>query len=272
MHKKQVQHHFVIKKTSAGLPIAVLLLGLTACITPPPKIAPPAGTYDCPETVTITDARPGAQIFYTTDGSTPTTASNKYGGPFQVSSTDKVQAIAVVAGGKTSRITGVSYTCLFTRADFAQLIQQRFSLVQPQHPIAFPDVPPSDPKYPAIEAAAFYMNSQFLCPGCTLNRNFFPSQPITRGISTLAIIRIMLAAGQLQLLSRAEAEKILASSDDGRKLPPAARPYFATAIARGVIAMQPGNKVGIETQNTLEEISALLSRIQTQFNVRTVAK
>jgi len=92
---------------SSGLLAAIL----TGCLTPKPRLAPPAGTYDCPETVTITDSRANAAIYYTTDGSAPTQASSKYQGPFVVNSNAKVQAIAVAPGRKSSADVGVQYSC-----------------------------------------------------------------------------------------------------------------------------------------------------------------
>ena len=52
------------------------------------------GTYSSPQTVNITDATSGSSIFYTLDGSQPTTASTKYTGGFTVSTTTTVKAIA----------------------------------------------------------------------------------------------------------------------------------------------------------------------------------
>lgn len=49
-------------------------------------------------TVTITTAQEGAAIYYTTDGSAPTTASTRYTAPFTVNKTSTVKAIAVVDG------------------------------------------------------------------------------------------------------------------------------------------------------------------------------
>jgi hypothetical protein len=59
-----------------------------------PVISPTTGTYAPPQTVSITDATSGATIFYTLDGSQPTTSSTKYAGSFTVSSTTTVKAMA----------------------------------------------------------------------------------------------------------------------------------------------------------------------------------
>jgi Chitobiase/beta-hexosaminidase C-terminal domain len=259
-------NHRMLKKLGCALCIAILIFTITGCVTPKPKFSPAPGVYNCPETVTINDARVGAAIFYTTDGSVPTVSSTKYTGPFAVRSTDKVQAIAIAPGAKASSVATVSYTCTFTRADFAQMVQQRFSLPAPQHALVFPDVHPNDPNYAAVQAVALYMNPQVLCPGCVLNRNFFPDQPITRAVSTIALVRIMAATGKLQLLSEAESDRVLSSSRDGKQLPRLARPYFATAIVSGVISVLPGNKVAPSTANTRDEMTAVLDHLQTQFN------
>ena len=62
--------------------------------TSTPMISPVTGTYSSPQTVSITDATSGSTIFYTLDGSQPTTASTKYTGGFTVSTTTTVKAIA----------------------------------------------------------------------------------------------------------------------------------------------------------------------------------
>jgi hypothetical protein len=62
--------------------------------TSTPLISPVTGTYSSPQTVNITDATSGSTIFYTVDGSQPTTSSTQYAGAFPVSSTTTVKAIA----------------------------------------------------------------------------------------------------------------------------------------------------------------------------------
>jgi hypothetical protein len=62
--------------------------------------------------VTITDATPGAAIYYTQDGSTPTTASTRFNGAFSISTSQTVQAIAVASGALPSATASAAYTFL----------------------------------------------------------------------------------------------------------------------------------------------------------------
>jgi hypothetical protein len=75
-----------------------------------PSFSPAAGTYSSAQTVTIATTTPSATIYYTTDGSTPTTSSAVYSGPITVSSTETLQAIAVVSGYSTSAVGKAAYT------------------------------------------------------------------------------------------------------------------------------------------------------------------
>jgi uncharacterized repeat protein (TIGR03803 family) len=76
-------------------------------VTATPIFSPMGGTYDAPQRVSIIDA--GAAIFYTTDGTTPTTASRAYAGAITVSATETLQAIAVTQGHPQSAVANAAY-------------------------------------------------------------------------------------------------------------------------------------------------------------------
>jgi CSLREA domain-containing protein len=74
-----------------------------------PTFNPPGGTYASAQMVTISDTSKCA-IYYTTDGSTPTTSSTLYTGPITVSSSETVNAIAVQSGFTNSPEVSATYT------------------------------------------------------------------------------------------------------------------------------------------------------------------
>jgi hypothetical protein len=78
--------------------------------TAKPTFSPAAGTYSEEQTVTISTPTSGATIYYTTNGSTPTTASTAYTTPITVSSTETVKAISYFPGWATSSVGSAAYT------------------------------------------------------------------------------------------------------------------------------------------------------------------
>jgi hypothetical protein len=79
-----------------------------------PTFNPAGGSYLLPQLISISSASPGTTIYYTTDGSTPTTASTQYTGSFLVGvGTTTVKAIAVAAGWSQSNVATATYTIPF---------------------------------------------------------------------------------------------------------------------------------------------------------------
>jgi hypothetical protein len=76
--------------------------------TPTLSVAP--GTYNTPQTVTISDATPGATVYYTTNGLTPNTSSSVYSRPITVSTSMTLKAIASAKGYKASAAAAATYT------------------------------------------------------------------------------------------------------------------------------------------------------------------
>src|SRR6266849_5421757 len=75
-----------------------------------PVLSPGSGTYMGIVTVGITSSTAGATIYYTTNGSIPTTSSNRYTGPFTVSASETVMAIATASGHTQSGVAAATYT------------------------------------------------------------------------------------------------------------------------------------------------------------------
>jgi hypothetical protein len=99
-------------KVYAGGVGAVTAFGLlgSANVTPAPAFSPAAGTYLSGQTVTLADATAGAAIYYTTNGTTPTTASTPYTAPIALTKTTTLQAIAVANGATPSGVGSNLYT------------------------------------------------------------------------------------------------------------------------------------------------------------------
>ncbi len=75
-----------------------------------PTFSPAAGTYLTAQSVTISDATVGATVYYTTDGSTPTTNSLLYSGPIPVSASMLIQALSADSGANSSTVASAAYT------------------------------------------------------------------------------------------------------------------------------------------------------------------
>ncbi|HEV2136012.1 MAG TPA: chitobiase/beta-hexosaminidase C-terminal domain-containing protein [Terracidiphilus sp.] len=75
-----------------------------------PVITPDGGTFASAQTVTISSATASASIYYTIDGSTPSTSSTPYTGPITVSANSTINAIATASGYAQSSVSTATFT------------------------------------------------------------------------------------------------------------------------------------------------------------------
>lgn len=75
-----------------------------------PVFTPAPGTYANTQNVTITTSTSDATIHYTTDGTTPTSASPTYSSPIEIAATTTLSAIVVKSGLADSGVTSGQYT------------------------------------------------------------------------------------------------------------------------------------------------------------------
>jgi len=74
-----------------------------------PTITPNGGVFTNSATITLADAISGTTIYYTLDGTTPTTNSLLYTAPFVLTNSSSVNAMATKAGTANSGVTSAAF-------------------------------------------------------------------------------------------------------------------------------------------------------------------
>lgn len=74
-----------------------------------PTISPNGGIFTNSVQVSLSDATPGTAIYYTTDGTTPSTNANLYIGPFTITNSASVQAVATIPGAINSAVASAGF-------------------------------------------------------------------------------------------------------------------------------------------------------------------
>src|SRR5580693_34303 len=78
--------------------------------TAPPAFSPPPGAYNGPQQIALVSSTPGARIFYTTDGSTPSSSHGTlYAAPVALAQSTLLKAIATASGRADSPVTAGQY-------------------------------------------------------------------------------------------------------------------------------------------------------------------
>ena len=95
--------------SSVTQPLHFTGTGIGGTTVATPAFSPVAGAYVSSQTVTISSSTSGATIYYTTNGTTPTTSSTVYSAPITVSTSETVEALAVKSGDTNSAVGSAAY-------------------------------------------------------------------------------------------------------------------------------------------------------------------
>ena len=89
--------------------IDVISISSATAATATPSFSEPSGTYSSTQSVSISSATAGSTIYFTTDGSAPSTSSNRYSAPVTVASSMVLKAIAIAPDYANSDLAQASY-------------------------------------------------------------------------------------------------------------------------------------------------------------------
>ena len=95
-------------KVFVGAAYAVSIFGNSFFLATP-VIAPAASLFTNSITITLSDATPSSSIYYTLDGTTPTTNSVLYTGPFVLTNSALIQVVATAPGAVNSGVASASF-------------------------------------------------------------------------------------------------------------------------------------------------------------------
>ncbi len=110
-------------KVYVGSQYALSIYGLTAFVSTP-VISPNGASFTNWLLVTITDAIPDVAIYYTLDGSTPTSSSTLYTSPILLATTANLQAVAIKSGAANSSVASASFVNLAEAGNGSGLLGQ----------------------------------------------------------------------------------------------------------------------------------------------------
>ena len=96
-------------KVFIGTQNSVAIFG-NGTFLPTPIVSPAGGNFNNTVSVTLSDADPDADIYYTLDGAIPTIHSLRYRTPFTVTNTVTLHALAVKPGAVSSGLVDASFT------------------------------------------------------------------------------------------------------------------------------------------------------------------
>jgi len=152
-----------------------------------PASSPSGGTFTGSVSATLSTATPGAVIYYTLDGSVPTTSSNQYTTPISISATSVLKAIGIKGGYANSGVLTAFFTIIpqTDGDDSSDTGTNKEPLKNGEGTIVFSDVPDDHWAQDAIQ----FVTQRGLFEG-TGNEQFSPSDHTTRGMLITVLWRL----------------------------------------------------------------------------------
>ena len=190
-----------------------------------PVIRPESGAFTSAQEITIVSATKDAVIYYTTDGSQPTTQSTKYTAPVKLAKSATIRAIAVKNGWEDSEITTVAYTI--------------------EKPWVFTDVTPNGGwKHLAVK----YVYNNDIMGTVGASQEFQPDHSLTRAMFATVLYRM---AGSPEVAYTSVFEDV----PQGKWFSDAVIWAYRNKIVSGV---GDGSSYGIDLKITREQIAKML--------------
>lgn len=181
---------------------------------------------------------------------------------------DQAEATLSLSSGGASQLATaetVRVSDPTTLGEFANSVEEKFALPQPDAPVGFDDVQPGDPNYIAAQAVYPFLHRQLLCPECALTSNFHEKNPLTRAQAAVALVSILVTQGRFTLATPEETSDVLANVSDADSVSVFARPYIATALADGILVLEPGNLIRPAEPYSHREMTAAFDSVQRRF-------
>jgi hypothetical protein len=158
-----------------------------------PTFSPVAGTYTSAQSVTISDTTQNATIYYTTDGSTPSSTSTQYSGAISVGSSETINAIATASGDSDSDVATAAYTINLPPTFTISISPSSMSIASGQNGSATVTITPQN---------GFAAQTSFACTGQPTNAScsFSPSTvtPSGSAITTTLTVSESASAGNVR--------------------------------------------------------------------------
>jgi hypothetical protein len=178
---------------------------------------------------------------------------------------DRAQTTLSGSGGTSIPVSATEARDAVTLAEFAKTAQARFRLAQPGYPVAFDDLRPNDPEYAAAQAVYPFLHRQLLCPECALTSSFSQKNGLTRAQAAVALVSILADQERIGLLTPEQTASVLGHVPDADELSVFARPYIATALRDGILAVDAGNMVRPAQPYSRAEMAAVFDTVQQRF-------